>query len=317
MGGDAIAACGSLASQHVHIGSHVPAHLAARNLQVADGDPVFCPLAARAACPPPRPWQQRRQLLLPRKAVVFPLAGRAACPPLTGSEGSCCRQRRGQRSWKWLGLTPTRVILRGQFNTRGRALHSKSDDVNQLITCSSSSTEAEDNGDTSPAQEDLLKGSDTADIRGLGIGGGGGGGLSKELQKAVSKTATTFAPRASAPSKNPAVKGSILYTIFEVQGWLCILLGGALSFNLLFPSDHPDIWRLMGMWSVWMFTIPSWRARDCSKEEKAALNNLFLLIPVINVAIPIFWTSFPAVFSADVIALFLVYAWQFKWFQTN
>lgn len=33
-----------------------------------------------------------------------------------------------------------------------------------------------------------------------------------------------------------------------------MLLGGALSFNFLFPSNEPDIWRLMGMWSIWMFS---------------------------------------------------------------
>jgi hypothetical protein len=33
-----------------------------------------------------------------------------------------------------------------------------------------------------------------------------------------------------------------------------MLAGGALSFNLVFPSSEPDIWRLMGMWSIWMFS---------------------------------------------------------------
>ncbi|GJP69932.1 hypothetical protein CLOP_g928 [Closterium sp. NIES-67] len=84
--------------------------------------------------------------------------------------------------------------------------------------------------------------------------------VSKEISKAVKKTATTFAPRASTKSKNPAVPGSALYTIFEVQAYLCMALGGLLSYNLVFPSDEPDLWRLMGMWSIWMFTIPSLRA---------------------------------------------------------
>jgi hypothetical protein len=80
-------------------------------------------------------------------------------------------------------------------------------------------------------------------------------GLEKDLSKAVRKTAATFAPRASsAKSKNPAQPGSTLYTIFEVQAYASMLVGGVLSFNLLFPSDQPDIWRLMGMWSVWMFS---------------------------------------------------------------
>ncbi len=46
--------------------------------------------------------------------------------------------------------------------------------------------------------------------------------------------------------KNPAFKGSVLYTVFEVQAWLAVVVGGLLSFNLLFPTDQPDIPRLIG-----------------------------------------------------------------------
>ncbi|KAK4775592.1 hypothetical protein SAY87_023553 [Trapa incisa] len=141
--------------------------------------------------------------------------------------------------------------------------------------------------------------------------------LEKDLKKVVQKTASTFAPRASTATKNPAVPGTALYTVFEVQGYACMLLGGALSFNLLFPSNEPDIWRLMGMWSIWMFTIPSLRARDCSKNEKEALNYLFLLIPLLNVIIPFFWKSFAFVWSADTVAFFGMYAWKMGWLQRS
>ncbi|KAK6937477.1 hypothetical protein RJ641_030985 [Dillenia turbinata] len=139
--------------------------------------------------------------------------------------------------------------------------------------------------------------------------------IEKDLKKVVQKTAATFAPRASTSTKNPAVPGTALYTVFEVQGYVSMLLGGALSFNLIFPSNEPDIWRLMGMWSVWMFTIPSLRARDCSKNEKEALNYLFLLIPLLNVIIPFFWKSFAVVSSADTVAFFAMYAWKLGWLQ--
>ncbi|GJX50732.1 hypothetical protein Tco_0277577 [Tanacetum coccineum] len=78
--------------------------------------------------------------------------------------------------------------------------------------------------------------------------------VEKDLKKVVQKTAATFAPRASTASKNPAVPGSTLYTVFEVQAYASMLVGGALSFNLIFPSNEPDLWRLMGMWSIWMFS---------------------------------------------------------------
>ncbi|KAL8478517.1 hypothetical protein ACS0TY_030419 [Phlomoides rotata] len=134
--------------------------------------------------------------------------------------------------------------------------------------------------------------------------------LEKDLKKVVQKTAATFAPRASTASKNPAVPGTVLYTVFEVQGYASLLLGGALSFNLIFPSNEPDLWRLMGMWSIWMFTIPSLRARDCSKKEKEALNYLFILVPLINVIIPFFVKSFAVVWSADTIAFIGMYVWK-------
>ncbi|KAM0998308.1 hypothetical protein ACFX13_008192 [Malus domestica] len=139
--------------------------------------------------------------------------------------------------------------------------------------------------------------------------------LNKDLKKVVQKTAATFAPRASTASKNPAVPGSTLYTVFEVQAYASMLLGGVLSFNLIFPSNEPDIWRLMGMWSIWMFTIPSLRARDCSKNEKEALNYLFLLVPLLNVTIPFFVKSFAVVWSADTVAFFAMYAWKLGWLE--
>ncbi|MFS8014472.1 hypothetical protein Hanom_Chr15g01344891 [Helianthus anomalus] len=142
-----------------------------------------------------------------------------------------------------------------------------------------------------------------------------GAAIEKDLKKVVQKTAATFAPRASTASKNPAVPGSTLYTVFEVQAYASMLLGGALSYNLIFPSNEPDIWRLMGMWSIWMFTIPSLRARDCSKNEKEALNYLFLVVPLLNVIIPFFLKSFAVVWSADTVAFFAMYAWKLGWPQ--
>lgn len=64
------------------------------------------------------------------------------------------------------------------------------------------------------------------------------------------------------------------------------------------------------MWSLWMFTVPSLRARDCDPQEKDALNLLFLALPLINVGLPFVWKSFPVIYSADVAALVGVYAWK-------
>lgn len=147
------------------------------------------------------------------------------------------------------------------------------------------------------------------------------------------------------PSTLVTHAGSVLYSVFEWQAYLSVVVGGLLSFNVLFPSDQPTIARLMGyasfrctcahlhetcgtgllcqskldinnpialnrMWSLWMFTVPSLRARDCDAAEKDALNLLFIALPLINVGLPFVWKSFPFIYSADVVALVGVYAWK-------
>jgi hypothetical protein len=43
----------------------------------------------------------------------------------------------------------------------------------------------------------------------------------------------------------------VLLQVFEVQAWLAVVVGGLLSYNVIFPTDEPSIARLMGMWSIW------------------------------------------------------------------
>jgi hypothetical protein len=62
------------------------------------------------------------------------------------------------------------------------------------------------------------------------------------------------------------------------------------------------------MWSLWMFTIPSLRARDCLQVEKDALNLLFLAVPLLNVALPFVWKNFGFIYSADCVLMVAVYA---------
>lgn len=135
--------------------------------------------------------------------------------------------------------------------------------------------------------------------------------LFPQVARFARNAATTFAPRASTPTgKNPAVKGSTLYQIFGVQAAAALAVGAALSFNVLLPTDEPSIPRLIGMWSVWMFTVPALRARECGPKEKDALNLLFLLLPLANVTIPLAIKSFSLVFAADVALLAGVLAWK-------
>uniref|UniRef100_A0A061S3G0 Resistance to phytophthora 1 protein n=1 Tax=Tetraselmis sp. GSL018 TaxID=582737 RepID=A0A061S3G0_9CHLO len=169
-------------------------------------------------------------------------------------------------------------------------------------------------GSSSKAPEGASKG-EPSDVKPTESNGKPAGNSTRivdpEVSKEINKLAATFAPRQSGPAKkNPAVPGSVLYTVFDVQAWLGLVVGGLLSFNVIFPTDDPSIPRLLGMWSVWMFTVPSLRARECRPEEKDALNLLFVALPVMNVALPFVWKSFPFVFSADVVALLGIMYWK-------
>lgn len=71
------------------------------------------------------------------------------------------------------------------------------------------------------------------------------------------------------------------------------------------------------MWSVWMFTIPSLRARECTPAEKDWLNYAFLIVPLVNVTVPIVWKSFAAVYTADCIVLAAIFYWKVTSVETE
>lgn len=64
------------------------------------------------------------------------------------------------------------------------------------------------------------------------------------------------------------------------------------------------------MWTLWIFTVPSLRARDCSAAEKDALNLLFIGLPLMNITLPLIWKSFPFIYTADVAVMGAIYAWK-------
>lgn len=66
--------------------------------------------------------------------------------------------------------------------------------------------------------------------------------------------------------------------------------------------------RARSMWGMWMFTIPSLRARECTAAEKDALNLLFLAVPLLNVLLPFVSKSFPLIFTADCVLMAGVFA---------
>lgn len=52
-----------------------------------------------------------------------------------------------------------------------------------------------------------------------------------------------------------------------------------------FPDVDLSI-RVLGFWFVWLFTVPSLRARKPGEAEKVALNIAFLATPVVSFAMP-------------------------------
>mmetsp|Transcript_8921 Transcript_8921/g.17970 ORF Transcript_8921/g.17970 Transcript_8921/m.17970 type:complete len:270 (-) Transcript_8921:1314-2123(-) len=79
-----------------------------------------------------------------------------------------------------------------------------------------------------------------------------------------------------------------LKRLFWYQGLFCVAVGGFLSWGQVpgFQGELPLVSRALGFWLVWMFTIPSLRARKPVKAEKQALNVAFLMIPVLNLLLP-------------------------------
>lgn len=88
----------------------------------------------------------------------------------------------------------------------------------------------------------------------------------KKAEQTARKVAGTFAPRPSGQVKNPAtpgnsfpcasatvqyISGTWLYDLFGIQAAIGAVAGGLLSFNVLFPSDHPDIAKLIGFAPFW------------------------------------------------------------------
>jgi len=112
--------------------------------------------------------------------------------------------------------------------------------------------------------------------------------------------------------------------LFTLQGVLGITIGGILAYggnyteqhnimsSLLFHGeDVPMVARVLGFWLIWMFTIPSLRARKPLKTEKAALNVAFLALPLANILAP-FATKDPFyIWIMDMILLAGCYGYYF------
>ncbi len=100
-----------------------------------------------------------------------------------------------------------------------------------------------------------------------------------------------------------------LRRVFEIQAVALGLVGGALAFNV--TNQVPLVGQALGFWMIWLFTIPSLRARKGMRTfEKSALNIGFLLMPFANVGLAALTRNCGAIWGADIgllIALYLFY----------
>lgn len=101
-----------------------------------------------------------------------------------------------------------------------------------------------------------------------------------------------------------------LKRLFVIQAFLFIGIGGLLSNDLVPGYTVPLVGQALGFWSVWLFVVPALRARKgTSKPEKSALNISFLLIPLVNVALPAFTKNCGIIWATDVALLASCYGY--------
>lgn len=103
-----------------------------------------------------------------------------------------------------------------------------------------------------------------------------------------------------------------LKQLFVAQAIGFAAVGGFLA-NDAVPGYHlPLVAQAFGFWLIWLFTIPSLRARKgTTKSEKSALNVSFLATPILNLILPTFTKNCGLIWAADVsflVACYMYYA---------
>uniref|UniRef100_A0A7S2UZ01 Uncharacterized protein n=1 Tax=Fibrocapsa japonica TaxID=94617 RepID=A0A7S2UZ01_9STRA len=107
-----------------------------------------------------------------------------------------------------------------------------------------------------------------------------------------------------------------------VQGWLKNLFvgqavistfaAGLMVYDAVPFVDHLDLSvRVLGFWVIWLFTVPSLRARKPAADEKTALNIAFGATPLTNLALPFFTKDPVTIYWANMAVLGLSYAYGF------
>lgn len=104
-----------------------------------------------------------------------------------------------------------------------------------------------------------------------------------------------------------AVMRQWLKNVFVVQAALTAAVGGYLAFDPL--RGTPLYLRALGFWMIWLFSIPSLRARKPRAEEKSALNVAFLVAPLVNMLAPSVSKEPGYIWAAQVLLLAACYGY--------
>lgn len=103
-----------------------------------------------------------------------------------------------------------------------------------------------------------------------------------------------------------------LKRLFLGQAVLSTVVSGVVAGDAVPGMSVPLVGRALAFWTVWLFTIPSLRARKgIASWEKSALNVAFLATPLSNLVLPAITRNTSAIWATSVAVLAGCYAYYY------
>lgn len=103
-----------------------------------------------------------------------------------------------------------------------------------------------------------------------------------------------------------------LKRLFLGQAVLSTVVSGFVAADALPGTSVPLVGRALAFWTVWLFTIPSLRARKgIASWEKSALNIAFLATPLVNLTLPAVTRNTAGIWGSSVAVLAGCYAYYY------
>lgn len=129
----------------------------------------------------------------------------------------------------------------------------------------------------------------------------------KSIQDTIATKETTLA------QEKRAVMQDWLKQIFVAQAALSVVIGGLMVYDKVPGFEHVDLSiRVLGFWVIWLFAIPSLRARKPrNPSEKSALNIAFLASPLTSLAMPFITKDTVSIYWANLAVVAAAYAYGF------